>query len=350
MCLTKRKLDTNSSTPGSIKKKQRIRKAKYACKYPGCNRKCRSPGELQNHTDAHNGKYKNVCDYVDENGIKCTYQCVEVGRMNYHKKRHNIEEQHKCEHAGCNRSFVAPCRLREHIDFIHLLVYNFVCGCFNANGDKCEDKFETASQLSRHKKLQHSDKPPQFKCADCNKTFKLAENHKKHLLRFHTSPTDPKRIAFYAKLNAAQRQRYANDDHFRVKVLLQAGLLYMRVKAGLGKNATTDKTIGCNPIQFIAHLNNNDRGLVFGDDDTFGRLEIDHIRPVHDMKKGCRLDFLRISRFENLRLLPWRENRAKSDTFTSADAARYAEKEGKEIAKLEPGWVAAGVCKCVLCV
>jgi predicted RNA-binding protein with RPS1 domain len=48
----------------------------------------------------------------------------------------------------------------------------------------------------------------------------------------------------------------------------------------------------------------NYHGFVFRDNETFGLLHIDHIRPLNDIK---------------------------------------------EIAKLESGWVAAGVCKCVLC-
>jgi hypothetical protein len=121
-------------------------------------------------------------------------------------------------------------------------------------------------------------------------------------------------------------------------------------RTGLKKNAMTNKYTGCTSIQLMDHLNNNERGLVFGDEKAAGKLEIDHVRPISNMIKTCELDLRRVSNFHNLQLLPWRENRDKRCTFSDADAARYAEKEGKAIDLLVPGWVAAGVCKCVLCV
>ncbi|KAJ1465978.1 hypothetical protein T484DRAFT_1647511, partial [Baffinella frigidus] len=131
---------------GGIKKKPPISKGKHACTYPGCNRKFHRPGALQNHVDFHNGNFKNVCDYVDENGVKCTYKCDQAGNMNKHKATHNVEDQHKSEHAGCNRSFVKLYRLREHIDFEHLKEYK-----------NCEAKFEHAGDLNRHKDSKHND-------------------------------------------------------------------------------------------------------------------------------------------------------------------------------------------------
>jgi hypothetical protein len=228
--------------------------------------------------------------------------------------------------------------------------YNHACTCFNANGDKCNHKFEKEGQLKSHMEHIHRGQSPRLKCVECKETFAWFSHLRKHRLRFHASQTDPKRIAFYATTNKNLRKQCANDDLLRVEISMRNAIRRMREKAGIGKKATTEKTIGCNPAEFIAHLNNNDRGFVLGDDDTHGRLDIDHIRPLNDMKKGCQLDLRRLTNFNNLQLLPACANRTKHAKFTSADAARYAEKEGKAIELLVPGWIAAGVCKCVSCV
>jgi hypothetical protein len=52
-----------------------------------------------------------------------------------------------------------------------------------------------------------------------------------------------------------------------------------------------------------------------------------------------------------MQLLPWKENRDKSNKFPPEAAAAYAASEGGiAIAELALGWLDAGICKRVGCV
>jgi hypothetical protein len=180
--------------------------------------------------------------------------------------------------------------------------------------------------------------------------FEFATNLQTHYVRYHTVVDDPERIAMNETHNARQRERYANDEDYRITMQMRSALQHILKRAGLAKESRTEALIGCNYKELITHVNNNDRGFVFGDSETFGKLEVDHVRPWKDLIKGCQVDFRRISNFNNLQLLPWRENNTKRDKFTSEDKAQYAQKQGKVIEDLVPGWITAGVCNCVRCV
>ncbi|KAJ1466970.1 hypothetical protein T484DRAFT_1756248 [Baffinella frigidus] len=119
---------------------------------------------------------------------------------------------------------------------------------------------------------------------------------------------------------------------------------------GLGKTTRSEAMLGCTYEQLIAHLNDNDRGLVYGDPNMV--LHIDHIRPINNFKNlKCRLEMHECANFNNLQLLPGPENRSKSDRFTPADKAAYAVSKGyRAIAELRKGWRADVVCTCENCV
>jgi hypothetical protein len=354
-----------------IKKKRIL--PKLPCTRAGCcNRTFPTQKTLQDHVDFKNGTFHNVCDYV-----KCVYMCETASHLVTHKKTHDLELKIPC--GCCVRLFTSPSALQKHEDFVKGIIHNR-CDHIDANGIECNYTCEEASALVAHKKTH--DWELKIPCTCCNRRFpslgKLRAHErfengvfdnvcdyidadgeqcgfqcekvsdlKDHRLRHHTADDDPERIAMYERENARQRERYATDPAYRLMCNMHSSVRDVLKMAMLKKNGVYMKIPAS---EVLAHLNNNDRGYVYGDDETFGKLHIDHIRPKADVMKGCMVDALRISSIYNLQLLPWRENLRKRDAFTRADRARYALDQGKVIEEFVPGWIADGVCACVRCV
>ena len=90
-------------------------------------------------------------------------------------------------------------------------------------------------------------------------------------------------------------------------------------KLGLVKTEVSEKMLGCTYDELMIHLNTNARGFVFGDD-TFGKLHVDHIRPISSFDVLCYVELLKACNYNNLQLLPASENLAKGAKFTLEDA------------------------------
>ncbi|KAJ1466065.1 hypothetical protein T484DRAFT_3634687 [Baffinella frigidus] len=213
--------------------------------------------------------------------------------------------------------------------------------------------FKHTVALDNHWVSQHSpkDNPKRTKwnCTECNKGFQTKERCKHHHLRNCVPEDDPERRAFLDRINKSQRARYASDEMYRIKIILRGALKRMMKKHGMGKVSLNEGVVGCLYEQLIAHLNDNDRGFVYGKWCVV--FHIDHIRPMASFKNlKCHVEVLKCMNFNNLQLLPGSENFSKGDTFTSADEAAYAiSKGGLALAELEKGWRADGVCECELC-
>ncbi|KAJ1465828.1 hypothetical protein T484DRAFT_1757139 [Baffinella frigidus] len=293
-----------------------------------------------------------------------------------------LKKKCKCPYDGCNASRYSPCKLQEHIDFVHKEIFHNVCGHIDeVTGAKCEYKCARPCDLVSHKRHKHSDvrdhkctvclmafKNAQardghwaakhspiddpvrtkYKCTVCNKEFPTRGPCTEHYLRRCAPKDDPGLAAFCARLNKTKRARYASDETVRIKRALRNALKRMMKKMGMGKVSLSEKVVGCSYEELVAHLNDNDRGFVY---EKGGVLHIDHIRLMASFKNlECHIEVLECMNFNNLQLLPGPENSRKCDSFTSAGEAAYAiSKAGLAIAELKKGWRADGVCKCELC-
>jgi hypothetical protein len=210
-------------------------------------------------------------------------------------------------------------------------------------------------ELKIHFIDKHSDKDDprrtQHKCGDCGEGFSRPGTRDVHYIVHHTDAADPRRLAHRKRVNTYIRWRYATDEEYRIVVLVRAAVRRILDLCDLGKIEVTEKYLNCTYLEFVAHLNKNDRGFVFGDDITFGKLNIDHIRPIANFNMLCYVEVFKACNFKNTQLLPWKENNDKGAKFPPEAAVAYAASEnGKAIEALVPGWIEAKVCKRVGCV
>jgi hypothetical protein len=298
------------------------------------------------------------------------------------KKNPPVVNKHICKHPGCQRSFRRPINRQWHVDFKHApYKYNNVCDLLKANGKKCEYKCEKPCGLARHKKLKHSnvrefkcnvcvetfktadtrdyhevsrcspaDDPrrTQFKCKACNQGFQTAGQRDSHYFYRCAEEDDPERLAFLERENAYRRERYANDENYRLGRLARRSSSRLLATTGLEKNSSSSKDLGCTRAEYLVHLNDNDRGLVYGQKGVV----VDHIRPVNSFKNlRCRVAFWECTNFQNMQLLTQEENGHKSDSFTAEERdAYYTSAAGIKILALREVWRAEGVCECEQCV
>jgi hypothetical protein len=120
-------------------------------------------------------------------------------------------------------------------------------------------------------------------------------------------------------------------------------------RKGLTKYAGTNLLLDCTLEEYIMHLNNNDEGYVFGDEITFGKLDIDHIRPFASiMDPRCLIQLMEICCSDNTQLMTKADNKAKGSKWSPEEYARTP--AGMAVAAKKIGWIARGICKCELCV
>ena len=219
---------------------------------------------------------------------------------------------------------------------------------------ECTYAYPTQDRLNEHWTNKHAlqDDPLKTKHKRiCGEGFATTGERRTHFIIHHTEADDPIRLAFYERVNANIRWRYANDETFRIICLARAAIRRVLDKMGLGKVEVSEELLGCTYDELVVHLNTNNRGFVYGDDITFGKLHIDHIRPIANFNVLCYIELKKACNFNNLQLLPWKENNKKRDEFPPAAAAVYAiSVGGMAIAELAVGWRASGICKCALCV
>ncbi|KAJ1465577.1 hypothetical protein T484DRAFT_1757306 [Baffinella frigidus] len=322
------------------KKKPAVQKCK--CPYDGCDESRRYPSELQDHVDFEHEKiYHNVCDHIDEKGAKCGKKCERRGNLEQHMRTHSDDRPHKC--TVCPMAFKSDGELTQH-KRTHSDARPHKCTV-------CLMGFKRAEVRDDHYAAICSpiDDPvrTEWKCTLCNKGFPTRSHCKAHRLHTCVPEDDPERRAHLDRINKAKRALYASDEMVSIIKKLRSHLWRMMKKHGMGKVSLSDEVMGCICEELIAHLNDNDRGFVYGR----GDFHIDHIRPMASFKNlKCRVEVLKCMNFNNLQLLPGSENCSKGKSFTSTQEAAYAiSKGGLAIAELEKGWRADGVCECELC-
>ena len=124
---------------------------------------------------------------IDNNSMKMFRISVECNAFDGNEdKQRQCYKQLKCFWPKCRYSAKYQCVLNDHISqhlnkrLRHSSVKRFGC-------NKCDKRFKTSSDSSRHKKFVHSDYRP-FVCpqSDCNKRFQQSHHLKRHL-KIHCS-------------------------------------------------------------------------------------------------------------------------------------------------------------------
>ncbi|KAJ1463849.1 hypothetical protein T484DRAFT_1758531, partial [Baffinella frigidus] len=175
---------------------------KCKCLVDGCSKSFNRPDWLQRHVDyIHNKIYHNVCNHINEKGVKCVYKSEHPCHLERHKRdQHSDVAVHKftCQVDGCNKSHRSPGELKQHVDYEHLKIYHNVCNHINEKGHKCAKKFERPGDLERHTRHNHSDVCG-HKCKDCTMAFKTPHDLHIHWVTQHSPPNHPARTKYKCK-------------------------------------------------------------------------------------------------------------------------------------------------------
>jgi hypothetical protein len=307
-----------------------------------------------------------------------------------------IINKHVCNDVACTRTFRQASKLRGHIRFHHLGIFDFPC-------EKCNKKFEQKGSLVFHEKTVHSNERPyscefidqnqkqcefkfkksydlrrhmqthlenkQFQCGKCEKSYGRSCNLKRHVDKIHEGisatfectdcPNEyetysglwnhflfkhadrscPRVMAAIAKhrlsQNKSQAKRRANDPVFKIHCDLSSAFGAWMRRHGRSKNCRMAEILSLSYEGTIEYLNDNPQGLKYGDPGT----DVDHIRPKSSFKKAGPVEQRELWCYWNLQLMTSHENRKVKRAYY--DPIAYTESEnGQQIAKLRPGWVA----------
>uniref|UniRef100_A0A8D8BMN5 Zinc finger protein 782 n=2 Tax=Culex pipiens TaxID=7175 RepID=A0A8D8BMN5_CULPI len=143
----------------------------YACKEPGCTKKCANLRLLQMHVEGKHSGFTYICE-------TCGFQCSTGSRLKEHNKRYHSNENLNCEY--CQKTFKLKLDLRNHIVNVHLSERVFKC-------ETCGMEFRRKSTLTVHE-ATHSD-VYNFPCQQCDKKFKVKNLLNKHIIRVHQEAT-----------------------------------------------------------------------------------------------------------------------------------------------------------------
>lgn len=96
-----------------------------------------------------------------------------------------------------------------------------------------------------------------------------------------------------------ERDRRTNDPLFKLSKNIRGRLRTDMNKEYFNKKYRTAKVLGCNYVQFLAHLNNNPYSFEYG---VTPSLDLDHIIPVSSASNEE--DILKLNHYTNFQLLP----------------------------------------------
>jgi hypothetical protein len=93
---------------------------------------------------------------------------------------------------GCNASRCERHDLQDHVDYTHNGIYHNVCDHIDEKtGVNCGYKYETRSELNRHKRDHKCTK-----CTECTATFKAKQELDRHYVTSHSPPDNPARTEY----------------------------------------------------------------------------------------------------------------------------------------------------------
>ncbi|KAI8810407.1 hypothetical protein BJ742DRAFT_801725 [Cladochytrium replicatum] len=184
----------------------------YACPVPGCVKSYRRATHLQRHALSHGSTDVERKPFVCEQpGCKARFPSRQ--HLKRHELSHNVEKPYKCTHESCDEAFTKAAQLRRHVAE-HNGTLPFVCthaGCtksfkttqklraherthsedniYKCGYKDCDQHFPKWSSLQQHIKSEHR-REEGATCPMCNKSFKWADNLKKHVANTHSEERD----------------------------------------------------------------------------------------------------------------------------------------------------------------
>ncbi|KAB7501108.1 Transcription factor IIIA [Armadillidium nasatum] len=124
------------------------------------------------YSNAHSLKKHHVEIHSNENRYSCK-ECGQSFRKQQHLKTHSFQhtgvKPYKCEHPGCESSFLIPSKLKRHS-------LSHVNGRYPCPYDECSDKFDTYTVLRHHLSTDHVKI-----CDICGKKFNMYYYEEKNL-------------------------------------------------------------------------------------------------------------------------------------------------------------------------
>ena len=115
------------------------------------------------------------------------------------------------------------------------------------------------------------------------------------------------------KANEHTKNKYHNDDLFRIKMCVRAEIRSGFTRKGFEKRETTEKLIGCTLEEFIGHLKATYYQNYGVEYDGTKNVHIDHIIPISTAKTEDDVKIL--CHWSNLQLLNADDNLKKSDSL-----------------------------------
>ena len=170
-------------------------------------------------------------------------------------------------------------------------------------------------------------------CTDCNKEFPatLEFFHKNKSCKFGVAAEckecSNKKLKQWQKDNKDKRReygkeykknKYQNDQQFRIRQLLSTGLRQALNKMGQSKNASILDYIGCDIAFLEKHLNST-KGDNWGDVE----LHIDHIIPQSLYDHTNKEEIKKCWNWRNLRYFPGADNSSKGNILDIALVKQY---------------------------
>jgi KRAB domain-containing zinc finger protein len=134
-----------------------------------CNQGFKSVLYLRKHQKAIHTKVERVC-------LICDRKFESQLKFEYHVKSHNSVKRYKCDHEGCDKSFMQHHHLENH-KTTHNGQSKFLCFI-------CGKEFKQDCNLKTHLKIHESDKniKTNFRCSyqDCGRSFQTNSSFRDH--------------------------------------------------------------------------------------------------------------------------------------------------------------------------
>ncbi|KAI8799680.1 hypothetical protein BJ742DRAFT_119091 [Cladochytrium replicatum] len=184
----------------------------YSCPVPGCGKSYRRATHLQRHTLSHGATDEERKPFVCERP-GCEARFPSRQHLKRHELSHDVEKPYTCTQEGCDEAFAKAAQLRRHVAE-HNGTLPFVCthpGCtksfkttqklkahehthsddnvYKCGYRDCDQHFPKWSLLQQHIKSEHKRQLGAI-CPICNKSFKWADNLKKHVTNTHSEARD----------------------------------------------------------------------------------------------------------------------------------------------------------------